>query len=246
MIYKRRERNLFDPTSKEPFKLSRSRLENFIWCPRCFYLDRRLGIDRPSMPGFTLNMAVDTLLKKEFDIYRAKGESHPLMKENGVDAVPFRHKDLDTWRDNFKGLEYHHKPTNLIITGAIDDVWTQPDGKLIIVDYKATSKDGQVSLDDEWKEGYKRQIEIYQWIMRGMGFDVSNTGYFVYANGRKDLDGFNGKLLFQMTLLPHTGDTNWVEKAVIDAHRCLMGKELPSPGGECEHCEYRRISMKEE
>lgn len=194
------------------------------------------------MPGFTLNMAVDTLLKKEFDLYRAKEEPHPLMKENSVDAVPFQHKDLSIWRDNFKGLKYHHKPTNLIITGAIDDLWVNPAGQLIVVDYKSTSKNGEVSLNDEWKEGYKRQMEIYQWILRGMGFNVSDTGYFVYANGRRDPDRFNGKLLFRMTLLPHTSGTDWVEKAVIDAHRCLMGKELPPPGGECEYCEYRKTA----
>ncbi|MBI4367715.1 MAG: PD-(D/E)XK nuclease family protein, partial [Deltaproteobacteria bacterium] len=162
-----RSRNLFDPASKEPFKLSRTRLENFIRCPRCFYLDRRLGLDRPSMPGFTLNMAVDALLKKEFDLYRAKGEPHPLMVQHGVKAVPFKHPNLDTWRENFKGLEYLHKPTNLLLTGAIDDLWVTPEGKLIVVDYKATSKDSEVTLEDEWKEGYKRQMEIYQWILRG-------------------------------------------------------------------------------
>jgi len=35
-------------------------------------------------------MAVDELLKKEFDIYRVKQEGHPLMIENGSNAVPVR------------------------------------------------------------------------------------------------------------------------------------------------------------
>lgn len=237
----RRIRNLFNPKAKEPYKLSRSRLENFMRCPRCFYLDRRLGIDRPSMPGFTLNSAVDALLKKEFDVYRAKGEPHPLMKENGVDAVPFRHKDLDIWRENFKGLAYHHKPTNFIITGAIDDLWVNPAGQLIVVDYKATSKDGEVSLDDEWKDGYKRQMEIYQWILRGMGYDVLDTGYFVYANGRKDLDGFNGTLCFHIQLIDYKGDGSWVEKAVNDAWVCLSSDTMPACQDGCEFCTYRKL-----
>jgi len=168
------------------------------------------------------------------------------MKENGVDAVPFRHKDLDIWRDNFKGLEYHHKPTNLIITGAIDDVWIRTDGKLIVVDYKATSKDGKVSLDDEWKDSYKRQMEIYQWIMRDMGFDVSDTGYFVYANGRKDLDGFNGTLCFHIQLIRHDGDNSWVETAVQNACDCLKSEALPSSSETCEYCAYRSLSKEVE
>lgn len=237
----KRIRNLFKPKAEEPYKLSRSRLENFMRCPRCFYLDRRLGIDRPSMPGFTLNSAVDALLKKEFDVYRAKGEPHPLMKEHGVDAVPFQHKDLDIWRENFKGMQYHHKPTNFIITGAIDDLWVNPAGQLIVVDYKATSKDGEVSLNDEWKDGYKRQMEIYQWILRGMGYDVLDTGYFVYANGRKDLDAFNGTLSFHIQLIAYKGDCSWVEKAVMDAWECLSSDTIPACQDGCEFCTYRKL-----
>lgn len=244
MPLKKRTRFLYDPKSQQPFKLSRSRLENFIRCPRCFYLDRRLGIDKPSMPGFTLNSAVDVLLKKEFDVYRAKGEPHPLMKANGIDVIPYSHPNLDIWRENFKGLEYHHQPTNLVITGAIDDVWVQPNGQLIIVDYKSTSKDGEVSLDDEWKEAYKRQMEIYQWLMRNMGFDVSDTGYFVYANGRKDLDGFNGTLCFHIHLLSYVGDSSWVDKAVTDSHQCLQCDDLPAAAENCECCAYRKLAGK--
>ena len=236
----KRSRNLFDPSSKEPFKLSRTRLDNFLRCPRCFYLDRRLGLDRPSMPGFTLNIAVDALLKKEFDLYRSKGEPHPLMVKHGLNAVPFKHPDLDKWRANFEGIEYHHKPTNLILTGAVDDLWVTPERKLIVVDYKATSKDGEVTLDDEWKEGYKRQMEIYQWILRGMSFDVQDTGYFVYANGRKDVAGFNGVLCFFVTLIPYEADSSWVEKAVFDAAACLKSDSLPAGAPDCEFCAYRK------
>ena len=64
----KRSRNLFNPESPEPFKLSRSRIDTFLNCQRCFYIDRRLGVDRPPGFPFALNSAVDTLLKKEFDI----------------------------------------------------------------------------------------------------------------------------------------------------------------------------------
>lgn len=243
MALTKRTRNLYDPKSTKPYKLSRSRLENFIKCPRCFYLDRRLGIDRPSMPGFTLNTAVDHLLKKEFDTYRAKKKPHPLMTEHGLKAIPFQHKDLNIWRENFKGLEFHHKPTNFIITGAIDDLWVNPKGQLIVVDYKATSKEGEVTLDDEWKEAYKRQMEIYQWILRKMGYDVIDTGYFVYANGRKDPDAFNSTLSFQIQLIPYKGDSTWVEPAVKKAGQCLTANKLPAYGKECEFCSYRQLMV---
>lgn len=61
-----RTRNLYNPTSTTPFRLSRSKIDLFIKCPRCFYLDRRLGVGQPPSFPFSLNSAVDTLLKDEW------------------------------------------------------------------------------------------------------------------------------------------------------------------------------------
>ena len=153
-----RTKNLFSPDSTEPFKLSRSKIELFIDCPRCFYLDRRLGVSRPPGFPFTLNSAVDHLLKKEFDIHRAQGSAHPLMRAYKVDAVPLKHEMMDEWRENFKGVQFLHRPTNLVITGAVDDVWINDAKELMVVDYKATSTTGEITLDSEYRQAYKRQM----------------------------------------------------------------------------------------
>jgi len=241
MAIKRRS-NIYDPASSAPFRLSRSKIENFMRCARCFYLDRRLGVGEPDGYPFTLNTAVDHLLKKEFDIHRAKGDPHPLMRHYNVDAVPFLHKDLDSWRENFVGIQYLHNPTNLLITGAIDDVWANPSGELHIVDYKATSKDSEVNLDAQWQDGYKRQMEIYQWLFRKSGFKVSGTGYFVYANGRKDREAFDGKLEFDVKIIPYIGDDSWVEPTIFKIRQCLVSEALPQSGAECAFCTYREAA----
>lgn len=239
----RRTRNLFDPKSKDPFKLSRTRIDLFLNCPRCFYMDRRLGVDKPPGYPFSLNSAVDILLKKEFDVHRANGTSHPLMKAYGLDAVPMAHEQLEEWRDSLRrGIQFHHKPTNLIASGGVDDVWVKPSGELIIVDYKATSKDGEVSLDAEWQIGYKRQMEIYQWLFRQNGFHVSATGYFVYCNGKTDAEAFDGKLEFKIKLIPYDGNTDWIEKTLFDIHKCLIGDKIPKSGYDCDYCAYREAA----
>ena len=187
-----RKRNLYDKSSKELFRLSRSKIDLFISCPRCFYLDRKLGVAQPPGFPFSLNSAVDKLLKKEFDIHRANGTPHPLMKHYGVDAIPMAHEKLDEWRDSLRGgitLKIDH--SNVLVTGGIDDLWVNPKKELIIVDYKATAKDEEVTLDAEWQIGYKRQMEIYQWLFKKNGFKVSKTGYFVYCNGNTDKKAFD-------------------------------------------------------
>lgn len=235
----KRTRGMYEPGAEEPFKLSRSKIDLFLNCPRCFYYDRKLGVGRPPGFPFALNSAVDFLLKKEFDIHRAKNIAHPLIEKYGVDAVPANHKELDIWRENFKGIQVLHKPTNFIITGAIDDLWQNSKGEYIVVDYKATSKDEKIEdLDKDWQIGYKRQMEIYQWLLRQKGYKVSNTGYFVYCNGRKDKKAFDAKLEFDITLIPYKGNDSWVEKAILSAHKCLNGNKIPPADADCDYCNY--------
>lgn len=236
-----RIRNLYDPDSREPFKLSRSKIELFLKCPKCFYLDRRLGVSQPPGFPFSLNSAVDALLKKEFDIHRAKGTAHPLMKAYKLDMVPYQHEMIDEWRENFKGLQYHHEPTNFIMTGAVDDLWINKQGEIVVVDYKSTAKNAEITLDADWQIGYKRQMEMYQWLLKQLGFEVAKTGYFVYCNGQTDRDAFDGKLDFDIKLIPYEGDPSWVEGTLQDIKTCLDGG-IPSSHPECDYCNYRRAA----
>ena len=129
-------KGLYDPASSKPFKLSRSKIDLFTACPRCFYYDRKLGIGRPPGFPFALNSAVDHLLKLEFDIHRDKCTNHPLIEKYGVDARPVAHEDLNKWRHNFTGVQFLHKATNFLVFGAIDDLWINSQEEYIVVDYK--------------------------------------------------------------------------------------------------------------
>lgn len=232
-----KSRGLFDPASTKPFKVSRSGVELFLECPRCFWLNHRRGIRRPSGPPFNINSLVDRLLKKEFDVHRVNGTAHPLMRQYGIDAVPFQHPQIDQWRENFKGIQVHHGSTSLIVTGAVDDLWINPAGEVIVVDYKATAKSGEVNIDAEWQMAYKRQMEIYQWLVRQQGLAVSDTGYFVYCNGQ-DAEAFDGRIEFAVKLLPYTGSDAWIEDALGALKNCLLSDEIPRRPTDCEFCGY--------
>jgi CRISPR/Cas system-associated exonuclease Cas4 (RecB family) len=235
-----RKGNLYNKDSVRTFRLSRSKIDLFINCPRCFYLDRKLGVAQPPGYPFSLNSAVDKLLKKEFDIHRAKGTKHPLMEKYGVDAIPLAHEKIDEWRDSLRGgITFRVDHSNVIITGGVDDMWVNPKGEFIVVDYKATSKEDEVTLDADWQEGYKRQMEIYQWLFKKNGYKVSKTGYFVYCNGKTDRKAFDGKLEFDIKIIPYKGDTSWVEKTILDAIGCLKSNKLPKSSPDCDYCKYR-------
>lgn len=234
------EKGRYAAGQKEPYTLSRSKVERFQECPRCFWLEARYGIGRPDSFPFTLNNAVDELFKREFDAYRVDGTKHPLCEQYGVDAIPLSDPHLEEWRDALKrGIRYHDPESNLILRGGIDDIWVTPEGKVHIVDYKATAGKDTVTLDDEWKDGYKRQVEIYQWLFLKNGFDVSPVAYFVYANGQNDRKAFDGKLEFEVTLLSYEGDSSWVPGALLKIRECLDSDEIPPVGKACQYCPYR-------
>lgn len=236
-----RKKNLYDPNSPQTYRLSRSKIDLFINCPRCFYLDRKLGVSHPPSFPYSLNSAVDKLLKKEFDIHRVNGTAHPLMRSYGINAIPLAHEKIEVWRDALRGgITFPIDGTNVIITGGIDDVWVNPAGEFIIVDYKSTSKEVEITIDEEWQIGYKRQMEIYQWLFRQNKFPVSATGYFIYCNGDTDKKAFDGKLEFKIKLIPYKGDDSWVQKSIMAAIDCLKGNVLPQSGGNCDFCKYRQ------
>lgn len=224
-------------------KLSRSKLELFTKCPRCFWLDVKMGIKRPQSPPYTINSAIDYLLKQEFDEYRRLKKPHPIMATRNLDAVPFDHPDMDKWRHNFTGVQCDHKESGFHFYGAVDDIWITPEGELMVVDYKSTGAN-QHHVRDE----YKRQMEIYQWLLERNGFTVLPRGYFVYARVNKGggfsskegelEDGEHGVLPFDIFLESYDGDRSWVSDSLLKARKVYDDTTLPSAGNDCEYCAY--------
>jgi len=228
------------------WRLSRSKIDLFLECPRCFYLDNKLGTKRPGMPAFNLNIAVDELFKKEFDMHRKNGTAHPIMSKYNIDAVPFQHEYLNDWRDPFIGVVYHHKETELTVCGGVDDIWQKADGKLIVVDYKATSKADKIEKlgDSPWEKQYQRQLGVYRWLLMKNGFEVEPIGYLVYANASKEEDAFDDKLTFETTLVSCPTDIEWIEPTLLAIKDTLDSEVIPPVGPQCEYCPYREASGK--
>ena len=248
-----RHRGQYKPENTNPYELSRGKVETFVRCPACFWLDRAKGVHFPGMPGFNLNTNTDTLLKRDFDQYRGKAP-HPFMVANGLGhLVPFEHEHLSLWETSLHfGLSPNHfntvhEPTNILFGGGLDDVWINPEtNELHIVDYKSTanlSKEPKpVSLEGQWKEGYKRQMDMYQWIMRRKGFTVSDIGYFVYVDGQHvgynrmiDDDTEMATMKFKTSLLTYEGNDSWIEPSLFKIKDLLESKECPEHVEKCEH-----------
>ena len=242
--FRTRVSSFYRKGKNEPFKISRSKFNNFLDCKRCFYLDRVKGLKEPGMPGWALNSAVDELLKKEFDVHRKNKTSHPIMKKYKLNFVPFQHKDIDIWREaRSGGISYLDQNANLIIHGGVDDIWLNNDTEeLVVVDYKSQSTNEPVKtesyLTNKYHQGYKIQMDIYVHILRNMDFKVSDTTYFMVCNGEKSFDKFDNKINFTTTLVPYKANSKWIPAKIKEMKEVLDQEKIPEINSDCEKCIY--------
>ena len=146
-------------------RLSRSRWDNFIKCPKCFYLKEKHNINPPGQPGHPINSRVDALLKEEFDILRKDEKPHPIFKEYNLNFIPYNKLDpeiLAKYRNNFKGVEAKSKKTKYILFGSLDDLWFDLDtDEIVVLDYKATSNkklEDYTTSTKHYHKSYLRQL----------------------------------------------------------------------------------------
>ena len=111
-----------------------------------------------------------------------------------------------------------------------------------IVDYKSTHTDKfdkLKSFDAPYLIGYKRQAEIYSWILSKLGLEIDNTSYFFYVNAKPDQEIFNNSLEFEWTIIPYTTKSyNWVEDTIVEIKNFLETNKIPSSTPDCDLCKY--------
>lgn len=242
-----RASSIYTPGQSDDFKLSRGKFSNFITCPRCFYLDRVKGLAEPGMPGWTLNETTDHLLKKEFDECRQQQKPHRLFAAYGLDhIVPFDHPSMDDWRDSLhKGLMARYKDSDIILSGGVDDIWfnTQTE-TLIVVDYKSQANRNAVEtesyLASPYHEGYKVQMDFYNYLLDLMEFPIGDISYFLVVNANRAASGFHGVMEFEETIVPYQHDISWIDERVQNMIDCMNSDKLPESNTSCENCAYAR------
>ena len=240
-----RSSTIYKPNQEEDFNISRGKFSDFLNCPRCFYIDRVTGIISPGTPGWTLNALTDTLLKDEFDECREKQKPHKILVQNNLShIVPFQHDDINKWRDSLHhGLQARFKDTNIILKGGIDDVWinTKTD-ELIVADYKSQQSNYGVSqstyFNSPYKDGYKKQLDFYAYLLKEMGFKVSNDSYLYICNAINENKGFNGKMIFNEVLIHYKVNTSYIDSKIQSMIDVLNTSKPPQSNESCENCAY--------
>ncbi len=232
----------YKPGSDKPYTVSRSRVQLFLDCKRCFYIQNRLGVKMPKMLPFKLNSLVDIKVKQSFDFAREKQEPHQYFKDNKYNLVPLKHEMIQTWRENFQGLKYHHKESNLILQGAIDDCVQDLETKeCSAVDYKSTQTengDKVKYLGAPWHQSWKNQLSIYQYLLEKNELKISKNAFIVFCNAQLDDTEWDNKLNFDIQIIPYEVDLEWIEPTLLEIKALLETKHIPAYSEDitCDNC----------
>jgi len=182
-------------------QLSPNSLNLYLECPYCFWLEKGQGIRRPPPYPYALNTAVDILLKQEFDSYRAKDESHPLLIAHNVPAKLFANQQLlNVWRNNFEGIRYYDRQLDATLFGAVDDILEFSNGALAPLDYKSTG-----SRVAKVYDRFQLQMDIYTFLLEKNGYTTNRKGCLAFYVVDKE-NGFEGRLPFKKEI--HMIDTD--------------------------------------
>lgn len=228
--------------------LSRRQMDQFIKCPRCFWLEKRHGVILPAGYPLALNQAMDKLLKEEFDLCRREGRPHAIqdqhftaLEDGALDASPCGPVQarlfpeigrLQEWRNNRKGLRWTDPLTEYTLFGAVDDLFQFPDGSLAVVDYKSSGA-SQIKV----YPSYRFQLEVYTFLLEQLGYSTSEYGYLAFFVARKD-DGFLGRLPFQGTLVKVKLKPERVTDLFREAVALSEADSAPPLGEECDLCRW--------
>lgn len=215
---------------KKFVKISRSKIELFLECPRCFWLDVKHNIKRPEGKRTAyIGAKYDPLLKKNFDELRIKKEIPEEFKDLKYNFRLFDDfKKIKNWRD--KGVEFFHPEHNLIYYGKIDDLLLLDEKYLVPFDYKTTlSKDFQIY------DSYKNQLEIYGYLLQKAKEKVTNIGVF-YVVKIEIQDNFE-KIESRELVVVENLNYDFYDEVLEKLKEVYYSNQEPEPNINCEFCQ---------
>jgi CRISPR/Cas system-associated exonuclease Cas4 (RecB family) len=210
-------------------QLSPNSLNLFLECPHCFWLEKNMGVKRPPAYAYALNLAMDALLKEEFDTYRQNKLPHPLLEENNIKAHLFENqKLLNQWRNNLAGIRYFDEALQATLFGAVDDVLEFKDGKMAPLDYKSTERTAGNIYDR-----FQLQLDTYAFLLEKNGYKIRNKGYLAFYIVDKSR-GFIDRLPFRKEIVEIDTNPSEVYEIFKDAVECLRNQTPPSHSSDCQ------------
>ena len=232
------KKKLYSINSSRPFKLSRTKIDLFFECRKCFFLDQKLGIKRPHGTPLVLSNRIVDDFKKELNVCRVEKNIHSKVEELNKNLVPINHNKLEEWKSSFKGASFLDDSTNLLIFGIIDDIWLdRSTNKNHCVIIKSNSKKNQMSYENIWP-GYWRQLSLYSYLLSKNLLQMSSTGILVFINTPTSINQIENRKNFNLNIFEKILDFDWIEPTIKEISKTLNKEIPPESSKKCKYCNY--------
>ena len=220
-------------------RLSKSSLDEFSRCARCWWLAKRHKLKAPEGIRAGVPLGIDRVLKQHYDTHRAAGTVPPEL----VGQIPgalydgkrITMPDLRNWR---KGLTVAVGPYEL--STALDDLLYDAARHCYnMIDYKSKAK--ETNTEDTQKY-YQTQADAYDLALNVNDYPTNGVAYFAYYAPDAVDGGGDGAVIpfrWQAQVIPIKTDHARIKALVMRAGKCLEDG-LPPHNVECEMCEYTR------
>ena len=176
------KRKLYIKENLSPFTISRSKIDLFFDCNRCFYLDQKYGIKRPHGTSLVINNFVVNHFKSILEKFRKDQKIYPESLQLKKKLIPSSNPLLEEWSHPFKGISFIDKKTNFKIKANLDDIWEcQESSKNYPIIIKSTSRKKNINSETIWP-GYWKQLSLYSYLLSKNSVNVGSSGILIYLN----------------------------------------------------------------
>jgi hypothetical protein len=181
--------------------------------------------DQKKFSGGYIGSKYDPLLKNYFDKHRENNKIPEEIEKHQLSLFP-DFETLKIWRG--KGIEYFHQKHNVIYYGKIDDLLTK-DEYLIPFDFKTT-----ISKNFQIYEDYKRQLEIYGYLLKKNNYSVLDLGvlYVVKIDINENFEKIEERDIVKIENLNYEIYDEILENLI----EIYNSEKEPDPNPNCEFC----------
>lgn len=220
-------------------RLSKSQLDKFVDCPRCFWLAQRHKLKQPDMISSKVWKGVERVTIQHYDAHRA-AKTTP---ENLQGMVPPGAIPLQRDAEGMKALRYWGKGLpfkvgNILVTTALDDMLEYDlDGakRYAVIDYKSKSK---LTDEEATADMYQNQADVFDLAANINGLPTNGFVYFDYWSpvsvegseppaGPGDTGSTMQKWASQVIMIKV--DHERIKKLVLAAAKCIETDAMPQP-----------------
>ncbi len=233
------KKKLYIKNNLTPFTISRTKIDLFFDCQRCFYLDQRFGIKRPHGTSLVINKFVVNHFKNILNEFRINQNIFPDSAKINKKLIPSNNTFLEDWTHPFKGISYIEKKTNFKIKANLDDIWIcQETKKNFPVIIKSTSRKKEIDSENIWP-GYWKQLSLYSYLLSKNSIETSSTGILVYLNTSEHFPNESKKIDFELLIFEKKLDLSWIESTFDSICKVLNSDQVPPINLNCKYCRYQ-------